>query len=284
VPSLRQLRRRIRSVQNTAKVTRAMQMVAAVKMRRAQEAALAGRPYAEKLRELLSHLEAMPREDTEQVHPLLQRREVRKIEVVHITPDRGLCGGLPSNINRQTNAFIRDAGVPVSVVAVGRKGRDYMVRVGEDVSAVFTGIPDAPRLFDTTAISRVVIDHFTNGDCDAVYVSYAQFVNTVVQQPMVRQLLPVEPAELDPGTAVGYIYEPNPVEVLAEVLPRYLEVEVYHAIQEAMASEQSARMVAMRNATDSANEMVSDLTLLMNKVRQENITTELLDIVGGMAE
>ncbi|MCS7206922.1 MAG: ATP synthase F1 subunit gamma [Dehalococcoidia bacterium] len=280
MPTLRQIRRRIRSVQNTAKVTKAMEMVAAAKMRRAQQATLAGRPYAQRILELLGHLAAQPMEE-ENIPPLLQRRPVQRVELVHITPDRGLCGALPSNLNRTALRFMLDQQVPVSVIAVGRKGRDFMARYGRDLRAVFTNLGDRPTIADLRPLLRLVIDDFTSGYADAVYLVYAQFVNTVVQRPVVQQLLPVVPARLPPGTTVGYIYEPRSLEVLEALLPRYVEMEVYHAVLESLASEHSARMVAMRNATDNAKSLVRELTLLANKVRQETITKELLDIIGG---
>jgi F-type H+-transporting ATPase subunit gamma len=284
MPSLRQIRRRIRTVQNTAKITRAMEMVAVVKMRRAQQAVLAARPYADRMQVILSHLAAMPQEDPERVDALLRQRPVRHIDLIHITPDRGLCGGLPGNLNRRAGQFFLEQSgrvATVSAVAVGRKGRDFMLRYGRDLKAVFMGLGDRPRLLDTTPIARLVIDDFASGKCDAVYLCYSQFVSTAVQRPIVRQLLPVEPAKLPPAQAVGYIYEPDSIYVLAALLPRYVEREIYQAILEAIASEQSARMVAMRNATDNADELVRELTLLSNKVRQETITKELLDIIGG---
>ena len=281
MPSLRQIRRRIRSVQNTAKITRAMEMVAALKMRRAQEAVLATRPYAEKMTGLLADLAAMPPDDPAEVHPLLQRREVKRLSVVHVTPDRGLCGALPGSLNRNVATFSLEAAGPVSVVAVGRKGRDFMARYGRDVRAVFTGLGERPKLADITPIARLVIDDFTNRDTDAVYVAYGEYVSTMVQRPVLRRLLPVEPAVLPAAHAVGYIYEPQSAQLLAALLPRSVEMEIYHAVLEANASEQSARMVAMRSATENANDLVKDLTLVANKVRQETITAELLDIIGG---
>ncbi|MBI4234412.1 MAG: ATP synthase F1 subunit gamma [Chloroflexi bacterium] len=283
MPSLRQIRRRIRSVQNTAKVTKAMEMVAAAKMRRAQQATLAGRPYAERIMELLTHLAAQPQEE-DKPHPLLQRRPVKRVEVVHITPDRGLCGGMPGSVNRRTGTFILEQQakeIPATVVCVGKKGRDFMVRYGRNVRAVFTDLGDRPRMADITPIVHLLVEEFTSGACDAVYVAYSQFVNTVVQRPILQQLLPVQPAQLAPHHAVGYIYEPASLQVLAALLPRYVEMQVYHALLESIASEQSARMVAMRSATDNAEGVVRDLTLLGNKVRQESITKELLDIIGG---
>ncbi len=281
MPSLRQIRRRIRTVQNTGKITRAMEMVAAVKMRRAQQATMAARPYAEKMAELLSHLAGMPSD--EDPHPLLQNRPIERVTLVHMTPDRGLCGALPGNLNRRAGSFILEdnAGTPVSVVTVGRKGRDFMVRANREVQAVFDGLGDRPELMDIVPLARLIMDSFVSGETDAVFISFGQFVNTIVQRPTLQQLLPVVPAELAADKAVGYIYEPLPADVLDALLPRYVEMELYHAVLEGIASEQSARMVAMRNATENASDLVKDLTLEANKVRQEAITNELLDIIGG---
>ncbi|MXY43442.1 MAG: ATP synthase F1 subunit gamma [Dehalococcoidia bacterium] len=287
MPSVRQLRRRIRSVENTAKITKAMSMIAASKMRRAQEMALQSRPYAEDMRSLLADLAAQPAPDDEEyIHPLLRRREIKRAEIVVITPDRGLTGGLHSRINRVVGEFILERqkeGVETSVIAVGRKGRDFLVRTGQDVRAVFSDLGDRPELEDVRPIATLVNDEYSEERVDAVYLAYADFVSTVTQRPVVQPLLPVVPAELEYKDMVGYIYEPDPLTVMAALLPRFVDMQVYHAILESVASEQSARMVAMRNATDNANDMVSDLTLEMNKARQESITSELLDIVGGAA-
>jgi F-type H+-transporting ATPase subunit gamma len=280
--NIRLIRRRIRGIQSTAKITRAMEMIATSKMRRAQERGLAGRPYAEKIQQVLADLAALPREG-EALHPLLQRRAVAKIGIVHITPDRGLCGGLNTSINRRAAGFILEQSVPVTLVTVGRKGRDFMRRYGRDIRAEFTGLGDRPGLLDTLPISRIIIDDYTNGVIDLVYLVYARFFSTMVQRPIVQQILPVEPAEIPGAQNVDYIYEPGAVAVLGQLLPRFVEMQVYHAILESIASEQSARMVAMRNATDNANELIEELTLMYNKARQEMITKELLDITGGAA-
>ncbi len=276
--SIRQIRRRIRGVESTAKITRAMEMIATSKMRRAQEAGVAGRPYDAKIRQVIAALAAIPGGSP---HPLLQRRPVRRIEVVHITPDRGLCGGLNANLNRMTAAFILEQTVPVTLVTVGRKGSEFMRRYRRDIRAEFSRLGDRPGLVDTLPISRVVIDDYTTGEVDEVYLAFARFVSTMVQTPVMEKLLPVDPVELPAMQKVEYIYEPSPGAVLGELLPRFVEMEVYHAILESIASEQSARMVAMRNATQNANELIQDLTLMYNKARQEAITTELLDIAGG---
>jgi len=280
LPDIRKVRRRIKGVRNIAKITRAMEMIAASKMKKAQERGLAGRPYSQKIEQVIADLAALP--DIGLQHPLLQRRSVEKIAVVHITPDRGLCGGLNANLNRRLAGFILEQKVPVEVVAVGRKGREFSSRSGCKLCAEFTGLGDQPRFLDILPISHIVIDEYTAGKIDIVYISYAQFISTIVQKPAMKQLLPVEPAVIPRAENVDYIYEPGAEAVLGGLLPRFVEMEIYHAILESIASEQSARMVAMRNATDSANELIGDLTLLYNKARQEAITRELLDITGGV--
>jgi F-type H+-transporting ATPase subunit gamma len=276
--NIRLIRRRIRTIQSTAKITKAMEMIATSKMRRAQERDLAGRPYAEKIRQVLADLAAQS-EGT--VHPLLERREINRVEVIHITADRGLCGGLNTNMNRATAGFVLEQAAPTVLITVGRKGRDFMLRYGREVRAEFTGISDRPVLLDTLPISRIVIDDYTNRTVDLVYLAYTRFITTMTQRPVLQQLLPVEPAKVERGYEIEYIYEPSRKAVLAELLPRFVEMQVYHALLESIASEQSARMVAMRNATDNANELIQDLTLMYNKARQEMITKELLDITGG---
>lgn len=279
--TIREIRRRIKSVQNTAKVTKAMEMVAASKMRRAQERTIAARPYAEKMQQVISDLAAQ-RRSGEEIQPLLEKRPVKRVALIHITPDRGLCGGLVATVNRSVASFILEQQVPVNVVVVGRKGRDFMVRSGQDIRAEFTGLGDRPSIVDIQPIARIVIDDYTDGLVDEVNISYTQFINTVSQRPVLWRLLPIEPAAIEPGQNAEYIYEPSPHQVLEQLLPRFVEMELYHVILESIASEQSSRMVAMRNATDNAGEIIDDLTLTYNKVRQEMITKELLDITGGV--
>ena len=269
-------------MENTAKITKAMSMIAASKMRRAQEMALQSRPYAEMMRAMLSNLAAQPHEE-EATHELLTERDVQNVMLIHITPDRGLTGGLNSNLNRAAGGFLLDRNGDASVVAVGTKGRDFLVRSGTNVRAVFSDLGDRPAYTDVTAIARVAMDDYMSGEADAVFLSYGQFINTTVQRPVVLPLIPVTPAELDHTQAVGYIYEPDPLAVLSVLLPRFIEMQIYHAVLESVASEQSARMVAMQNATDNANEMIGDLTLEMNKARQDMITRDLLDLIGGAA-
>ena len=281
MPNVRDIRRRIRSVQNTEKVTNAMSLIAASKMRRAQTAVTQGRPFAKKIEEVIAHLAAQPGDEASTLHPLLQVRPLQRVGILVISPDRGLCGGMHSSLNRAVARFVLDRPVPVRMVVVGRKGRDFMVRHGQDVAAVFTDLGDRPLVADTTSISRLVLDSYTQGDVDEVYLAYTRFVSTLSQQPAVERLLPVVPATLGAAERAGYIFEPDSFAVLESLLPRFVEMEVYHAILESIASEQSARMVAMRNATDNANELGEDLTLVMNKLRQDNITNELLDLVGA---
>jgi len=218
-----------------------MEMVAASKMRRAQERNIAGRPYDEKIRQVIGDLAAIPTEDGVP-HPLLARREIKKIEIIHITSDRGLCGGLNANMNRKTGSFALEQTAPLVMITVGRKGRDFMMRYGREVRAEFANLGDKPTLLDTMAISRIVIDDYTSGFADVVYLSYPQFMTTATQLPTIRQILPVQPAAISKKENVDYIYEPDPQEVLSHLLPRFVEMQVYHAILETIASEQSARI------------------------------------------
>ncbi len=281
--TIREIRGRVRSVTSIAKVTKAMELVAGSKMRRSQARALQARPYADKMREILSDL-SQQRTDEDQAHPFMTTRSARNTLVLFLSPNRGLAGGLPSNMSRRAAAFALEQETPVSFVTVGRKGRDFVVRAGQPLLADFT-MPDYPTLADTLPVTSVVIDEYTSERADRVYLLYPRFVNTASQLPAVRQLLPIEPpaAENTPaGPEIDYIYEPSAAAVFDELLPRYIEMQVYSAILESEASELSARMVAMRNATDSAEEMIGTLTLIYNKARQEQITGELLDIVGGV--
>jgi F-type H+-transporting ATPase subunit gamma len=281
MPDIRKVKRRIKGVQNISKITRAMEMIAASKMRKAQERGLQGRPYAEKIEQVIADLAALP--ETREQHPLLHQRPVKNIGIVHITPDRGLCGGLNANLNRGLASFVlnqKDAAV--QVVTLGRKGREFASRHGINMSAEFDGLGDSPGFLDTLPISNLIINGYTTGKIDKVYISYARFITTMSQTPEMKQLLPVRPAQIPGGQNVDYIYEPDAQAVLGGLLPRFVEMEIYHAILESIASEQSARMVAMRSATDSANDLIAELTLLYNKARQESITRELLDITGGV--
>jgi len=278
--SIQVLRRRIRSIQGTTKIVRAMEMVATAKMRRTQQQALAGRPYTEKIRQVIADIAIEPG-IAGRVLPLLEKRDVKKITLIHIGTDRGLCGGLNTNLNRLVAEFVLQQKAPVTVITVGRKARAFARIAKLDVRAEFTGISDRATMQETMSISRVMIEDYSKGEADLVYLAYPRFISTVVQKPTIQVLLPIEPATLPPGQVAEYIYEPDPFTVLNELLPRFLEMEVYHAVLELIASEQSARMVAMRNAGDNAEDLIKDLSLSLNKARQEMITKEICDISGG---
>jgi F-type H+-transporting ATPase subunit gamma len=283
MPSVRQISRRIRSVQNTAKITKAMSMIAASKLRRSQDAATQGRAYADSMAAMVSNIIGQSQND-ESTQLLMQEREIRNRGLVLITPDRGLTGGLNANLIRAASDFIDGEGSTVKVVAVGKKGLDFSRRNNLEVLGEITGLTDRPTPNDTRSVSNIMINSFEEGTVDSFHIVYAQFVNTTVQRSVTNQLVPVVVEEDSSGSSgTGYIYEPSADGVLSELLPRYVQTLVHHAVLEGNASEQSARMVAMNQATDNANAMVDDLTLLMNKIRQETITKELLDIVGGVA-
>ena len=286
---VRAIRDRIRSVRSTAKVTRAMELVAASKMRRAQDNALRARPYAQQMIAVLSRLASGAGEGAEHAHPLLEQREVKSVLYVHITADRGLAGGLNGNMNRAGASLMLQYQPDVDrigVLPVGRKGRDFFRRAGMEI-ADFSELGDFPNFEDIRPIARIIMDDFLSGKVDKVIIGYQRFVNAAIQRPTTLQLLPIEAPEAAEGTDaaanVEFIIEPSPAALLDTLLPRFVEMQVYAAILEARASEQSARMVAMRQATDAANDMASDLTLAYNKARQESITAELLDLVGGVA-
>ncbi len=286
MPSTREIRRRIRSVRNLAQITRAMEMVSASKMRRAQRNVLATRPYADRLRDVMSSL----MEGTGGSHKgtLLEvRAEVKNVALILITPDRGLAGSLVANILRRTARFIIDEkakGRNVKVLAIGKKGRDFLNRSGQDLLAEVTKLGDYPKLADILGVSTNVIQGFLKGDFDEAYIVYSQFVNTLVQRPAVRRILPVEADESAPASASSnFNYEPDEDVVLKDLLPRFAEVQIYQALLEAIASEHSARMVAMRNATDNAKDLRRELSLTYNKTRQANITKEVSEIASGAA-
>jgi F-type H+-transporting ATPase subunit gamma len=282
VPSTREIRRRIRSVGNMSQITRAMEMVSAAKMRKAQARVTASRPYSEQLRQIMTDL-ATQQPDPEQTaqFPLLQKRPVKNIALIVVTPDRGLTGALNTNIGRRASRFIlEEAQAPVRVIAVGKKARDYFVKTKQNVVAEFTGIGDDISLDAVRPIADIAIDEFASGAVDAVYVVYARFVNTLVQRPELLQVLPVEPPPAREGYS-DYIFEPSPAAVLNDLLPRYVEVQLYQAILEGLASEHSARMVAMRSASDNAKDIQQELTLSYNKARQAQITREVSEIAAG---
>ncbi|MDX1688660.1 MAG: ATP synthase F1 subunit gamma [Candidatus Promineifilaceae bacterium] len=291
----RELNRRIRSVRNISQVTNALAAVSAAKASKAQKRVEATRDYAEKAYEILVNLASQPTIG-DVAHPLLKPRdEIGHTMVIMISADRGLCGAYNTNIISFTERFIRALPVPADVVAVGRKGRDLMVRHGFNVVAAFDEIPDETSLYDTTPIADVAIDDFLSGKADDVFIAYTDFINLVNREPTVKQLLPFRPLDLtdmavseyvedvDVALAAGrvYSYEPSAAQLLNEIVPRFTELQVYQAVLEAKASEHSARMVAMNNATDNAAELIDYLILERNKARQTSITNEILDIVGG---
>ena len=300
--SIRELRKRIRSISNLSQVTRAMEMVAASRMRRAQEQVTASRPYAAKAWELLTQLVATGAV-LEMSAPLLTERDpVRTVALILITGDRGLAGGYNGAMVRAATQFLqRREQVELRLITVGRKGRDAMLRAGYTIEAEFGDLPDRPRESDVTPIARLATDRFISGASDAVYIGYTDFVNVLRQQPWVRQLLPLHPNALTdaagderlqpvmasylrdtpPPLEGGYSYESAMENLLEQVIRRFVELQIYQAVVESLASEHAARMVAMRNATENANDLLKDLTMTYNKVRQQSITEEMLDIAGG---
>lgn len=292
----REIKRRIRSVKNIAQVTKAMEAVSASKMRRAQAQVHSTRPYAEKALEILSFLARLRGSEAKE-QPLLQQRQIERIALLLITADRGLAGGLNSNIIRFAVQHIRrwqSEGKQVEVIAVGKKGRDWMRRFGPPMRAEFVALGDRPtssfigkgdpssQIVSVGPISRLVIDDFIGDRYDAIYLGFTRFYSTVRQEPSLRQLLPIIPEESEVKMAADYIFEPDVATVLDQALAGFTEVQILQALYEAIASEHSARMVAMRNATDAAEELMSDLTLTYNKVRQQSITMALLDIAGAV--
>lgn len=279
MPSTREIRRRIRSVTNTAQITRAMEMVSAVKMRRAQAAVLASRPYAERMERLISSLAAhLPPDES---HPLLDRRPVERVGLILMTSDRGLAGSFNVNVIRQAGTFLLETTVPVDLITIGRKGRDWMIRRGREVIAEISGLTDRPSVLDIAPAARIVMDGYAQRRFDAVYMIYNRYVSTTIQTVERRRLLPVEPAHEVGRHHPEYIFEPDPATVMGQLLPRFVEVQIYEGVLESLASEHSARMVAMHNATQSANDVVQELTLSYNKARQSGITSEILEISSG---
>lgn len=280
---IREYKRRIRSVKNTQQITKAMKMVSAAKLRRAQEAAEASRPYNETLRDTLARLAAVTFDVR---HPLLAKREdIKKVGYVVITADRGLCGAYNTNIIRAANAAIEqdERKIDSGIIAVGRKARDfYRKRTGLD--AEFINLGDNISYADAREIGQYIVNAYENEEVDEVYLVYAKFINVLRQVPTVTQLLPIQPPEKEEeekGIVIDYLYEPSADEILLALLPRYIGSQIFNALLESKASEHGARMTAMGNATENAGEIIDSLTLAMNKARQAAITDEILDIVGG---
>jgi len=287
MPSTRDIRRRIKSVKNTAQITKAMQMVAAAKMRKAQQAALAGRPYATLMNEVLAEV---TKDQSDFTHPLLEQRDGTRRCVILVSTDKGLCGSLNSNLLREAARFDKETTL---YVTAGRKGAQFIARTRRKLVAEFT-YKDTPLFSEARAISRFVQDLFLKGEVDRVDILFTQFVSTLVQRPQTVPMLPVGEitgvtagmqahAVQQPlvGGATEFLFEPSADKVLGALLPHFLNFKVYQVLLEAKASEQSSRMVAMKNATDNANQLIKDLTLEYNKLRQANITKELLEIASA---
>lgn len=290
------IKQRLKSVKNTKKITKAMELVAAAKMRHAVEAALGTRAYATLARELLAQLSVV-----QQVAlPMLESREVKNMLVVFFTSNRGLCGSFNSNITRKMLEYLRQnapAGGTIDVVAVGKKGAEAARRAGYRLAAFIEDLPDTPRIADIFPVTRIAIDGYTDKTYDRVVVAYTDFQSVLRQAPRIRQLLPISGSDIDAmiqGAGGGaarpvedmlesYLFEPDPLGVLTSLLPRLVEMQVYQAILESTASEHSARMLAMRNASDAAGEMIDELNLTYNKARQAGITQEIAEIAGGAA-
>jgi len=286
--SAREMRLRIRSVRNISQVTHALEAVSASKVRKAVVAVSATRAYATKAWQVLTHIANQP--GRENLHPLLTHRpEVRNVLVLVISGDRGLAGPYNSNVIRFTAQHFDRSKMPVRYIAVGKKGRDLLLRRHKQVIAEFSGLPAVPSFADVSALGRMAVDEFLRGEVDAVHLVYTDFVTMVRQEAVVKQLLPLEVRQASGRVqdyahqrlTAAYIYEPAEREILDEIIPRFTALQVYQAILEALASEHAARMVAMHNATDNANELVGQLQLEYNKARQQMITSDLLDIAGG---
>jgi F-type H+-transporting ATPase subunit gamma len=285
--TLRDIRRRIRSVQSTQKITRAMKLVAAAKLRRAQDRILAARPYAGKMRELLGNLVSAAGAEGDAAHPLLEQRQGPRRQVVIITADRGLAGAFNSNIIRRALEFIRQSSAPdVTLVVVGRKGRDFYRRRRQwTIKRDLIGFWDRLAFGHAAELADFFMQQYLSGDVDEVHLVYNEFRSVAVQRPVREQLLPIGRGESQGGgdapAVVDYIYEPGPEAILSDLLPRHVRTQVYRALMESLAGEYGARMTAMEAATKNASEMIEVLTVQYNKARQEKITKELLDIVGG---
>ena len=285
MPSGKEIRTKIKSVQNTRKITKAMEMVAASKMRKAQERMRAARPYAEKVRHLAANLSQA---NSEYKHPFLEKRQdVRRAGLIVVSTDKGLCGGLNTNVLRIALNQIKDwdaAKVDIRVTAIGGKALGFMQRLGAKITSHVAGLGDTPHLEKLIGPVKVMLDAFQAGELDAVYITYTRFINTMKQEPVMEQLLPLSGEALRP-TEHGwdYIYEPDARAVIDDLLVRYVEALVYQSVSENLASEQSARMVAMKAASDNAGNVINELQLVYNKTRQAAITKEISEIVAGAA-
>ncbi|MDR3543062.1 MAG: ATP synthase F1 subunit gamma [Desulfosporosinus sp.] len=275
---VRDIRRRIRSVRNMQQITKAMKMVSAAKLRKAQQKLNAARPYAHQLQAVLERLAQV---QMDEVHPLLKKRPVQKVVYVVITSDRGLCGGYNSNLIRKTAGLIAETPQEVKLVTVGRKGRDYFRRGKIEFLAEFVALGDDPSYNQAKEIAQKVVRLYEQGEADEVYLMYTEFVSAINARPTQVKLLPIEKPE--GKQSKQYIFEPSPEEILANLLPKYVETQIFRSILEGKASEQGARMTAMSSATDNAKDMIDRLSLIMNRARQAAITKEISEIVGGAA-
>lgn len=282
----KEIRGKIKSVENTKKITKAMEMVAASKMRKAQERMQAARPYSDKIRNIAAHLaQANP----EYRHPFMVKNDAKEAGMIVVTTDKGLCGGMNTNVLRTvTNKLrdLKDQGQSVRAVAIGNKGLGFLNRIGAKVVSNATGLGDTPRLDALIGPVKVLLDAYANGEINAVYLSYTRFINTMRQESVTEQLLPLDTTELEAQAGKSdwdYVYEPDAQSVIDELLVRYVESLIFQSVADNMASEQSARMVAMKAATDNAGSVISELKLVYNKTRQAAITTELSEIVAGAA-
>ena len=286
----KEIRGKIKSVENTKKITKAMEMVAASKMRKAQERMRSARPYSEKVRNIAANL---GKANPEYTHPFMKSNEAKAAGFIVVTTDKGLCGGMNTNVLRAVTTKLREAqsaGMQPKAVAIGNKGLGFLNRIGAQVVSHVTQLGDTPHLDKLIGPVKVLLDAYAAGEVSAVYLSYTRFINTMKQEPVVEQLLPLSQAKLEAdathsGGRYGwdYIYEPDARAVIDELLLRYVEALVYQAVAENMASEQSARMVAMKSATDNAGNVIAELKLVYNKTRQAAITKELSEIVAGAA-
>jgi F-type H+-transporting ATPase subunit gamma len=286
MPSLQSLRRKIAAFKNTQKITKAMKMVAAAKLKRSQDRILAARPYALKMRDVLSNLSRRVNRST---HPLLQKREAKKVEVLVVTSDRGLCGGFNGNIVRKSTEFVRQCeaqGLQVNLSIVGRKGRDYFRRRTWPIRQEWTGIFDKLSFEHAIDIGGDLTDHFVKGSFDELYIVYNEFKSAIQQRVIVEKLFPIDTiaefgAAQAEGTTGGYLYEPNEAELLNVFLPKHFQTQTFRILLESAAAEHGARMAAMDGATRNAGQLIKKVTLHYNKTRQAAITKELMDIVGG---
>ncbi len=285
MPSGKEIRNKIKSVENTRKITKAMEMVAASKMRKAQDRMRASRPYGEKIRRVAANLSNAL---TEYKHPFLEKREQKAVGLVLVTSDKGLCGGLNSNVLRLVLSKMKEfdaKGQKLKATCIGNKGFGFMQRAGANIVSHVVGLGDTPHLEKLIGAVKLQLDAYMNGEIDALYVGYTRFINTMKQEPVFEQLLPLseETVKADHQPGWDYVYEPDAQAVIDDLLIRYIEALIYQAVAENMASEQSARMVAMKSASDNAKNVIGELKLVYNKARQAAITKELSEIVSGAA-